>query len=348
MRLTTGLGLAGLLLIPVLPSGPTPAQHADSLSDQADHVAVWTDQETPYQQGDQVVVSVRPARRGYLTVLRVDTDGRVRVLFPRDPWDDNFVQGTRTLRIEVDPRTRGAFRVDDDPGEGFVFALTSPTPFDYRPILRGDHWDYRALEDGRIEGDPWVALTDLAARLVPQGEYDYDMAPYYVGRHYEYPRFVCYDCHRSARFADWDPYAAPCPRFQLVIHDDPSYYPYHYGGRAVVVARPAHPEPRFVFRERAGSPEAAIETRRREPSSGVRSSRDVGGRGAVPAPDQLAPARTPREELPLEQRSRPAQVEPSPAEPRSTGEPELRRRRPADSTPTQTPQAPPLRRPGRP
>ena len=34
-----------------------------------------------------------------------------------------------------------------------------------------------------------------------------------------------------------------------MIRDDPEYYPYRYGGRNVVADRPAHPGPRFVFRD---------------------------------------------------------------------------------------------------
>ena len=79
-------------------------------------------------------------------------------------------------------RGRGgrSFQVDDDPGVGYLFAVAAAEPFDFRDITRGDYWDYRLIDDGRIQGDPYVRLTDLAARIAPGGDYDYDIAPYYV------------------------------------------------------------------------------------------------------------------------------------------------------------------------
>ena len=65
---------------------------------------------------------------------------------------------------------------------------------------------------------------------MPGGDYDYDISPYYVGRRYDYPRFVCYDCHAYASYREWDPYHSSCTRYRVVVRDDPDYYPYHYGG----------------------------------------------------------------------------------------------------------------------
>ena len=77
--------------------------------------------------------------------------------------------------------------MDDDPGVGYLFAIAVAEPFDFRYITRGDYWDYRLIDGGRIQGDPYVRLTDLAARIAPDGDYDYDIAPYYVDRRYDYP-----------------------------------------------------------------------------------------------------------------------------------------------------------------
>jgi len=80
-------------------------------------VSVWLNKSDPYSRGDHARVYVSTEQDAYLTVLRIDTDGRVRVLFPQDPWDDNFVPGGRTF--EVEDRDGGrAFQVDDPPGAG--------------------------------------------------------------------------------------------------------------------------------------------------------------------------------------------------------------------------------------
>jgi hypothetical protein len=326
---------------PTVPHGP------------ARRVTVWTDRDDPYARGDGARVYLSVDAPSYVAVFRVDTDGRIRVLFPREPWSDGYIRARRELEVDG-PRTEAAFTVDDDPGVGYLFAVASGNPLDFRAITRGDYWDYRLIDGGRIKGDPYVSLTDLASRVAPGGEYDYDISPYYVSHRYDYPRFVCYDCHAYASYGEWDPYGASCTRYRVVIRDDPRYYPYRYGGRDVVVARPAHPGPRFVFRDvDAGRPPVSRARPERRPGddrNGGRTSADVGGRGAVPAPvapslergsRAVPPERAPVDDPRVDERHRdrqrerddsardgPGGLRRAPVAPHSTGEPELRRRRP--------------------
>lgn len=256
-------------------------------------VEVWTNRgDDPYHTGEDARVFLSADRDAYVAVFRVDTDGRVRVLFPRDPWDDGFVRAGREFEVEAG-RGYDAFEIDDYPGVGYVFAVASADPFDFDAITRGDHWDYRVIADGRVRGDPYVALTDLAERIVPPGYdgWDYDITPYYVEQHYDYPRFLCYDCHSYATFSYWNPYAYSCVRFRIVVFDDPYYYPYrYYGGRRVVFTRPLRPQPRFIFKDRGGVGDDRFVTRERERpvnDNGRRGVRgvDLGGRGSIPVPD---------------------------------------------------------------
>jgi hypothetical protein len=299
------------------------------------------------------------------------------VLFPREPWGDTFIHDDRRSVEIAGSRGGRSFMVDDYPGVGYLLAVASPGPFNYDDIARGDYWDYRLIDGGRIQRDPYVVLTDLAERIAPGGDYDYDIVPYYVERHYDYPRFVCYDCHAYASFDEWDPYRRSCTRFRVVIYDDPRYYPYRSGrGRNVVVNRPAHPGPRYVFRDAEpgtdyvsrvpGGGRVDGEALSRGPERG-RTSEDVGGPGSIPTPGiqplggrqpERLPALSPAPRLSEERRrreqgeveppkdsQRPADVAPpartpEPAvrrteptgrrvqAPKSTGEPELRRRKP--------------------
>lgn len=339
--------------LPLIRFTTIPDGHPPTRVSAGGRVAVWTDRDDPYARDEGARVYLRVDQPAYVAVFRVDTDGRISVLFPREPWGDTYVRDRREFEIAGSQPDR-SFVVDDDPGMGYLFAVAAAEPFDFRDLSRGDYWDYRLIGDGRIRGDPYVTLTDLAARIVPRGDYDYDISPYHVGRRYDYPRFVCYDCHAYAGYREWDPYRTPCTRYRVVIRDDPRYYPYRYGGRNVVADRPAHPGPRFVFRDtdprREPVSRAEPERRTREPDLG-RTSEDVGERGAVPAPGlptprrdrELTPERTPARPVPDDRRrARPADrpgggdtahdvpdgLRPSRAAPRSTGEPELRRRRP--------------------
>ena len=285
-------------------------------------ISVWMNSTKPYQRSQSAQVYIKTDRDAYVTVVRIDTDGRVRMLFPIDPWDDNFARGGKDLEL-VGRNNGPAFTVDDDPGVGYVFAIASPDPFTYDHFVLGDHWDYRVIADGRIKGDPYVAVTDFAAQIAPQGNFTYDLASYDVQQHYDYPRFVCYDCHAYTSYAYWNPYLSWCSSFQLVIYDNPFYYPYgaypygyggyygypgyigypgyygyyygypyNYYGPGVVVGRPLRPPPRYVFKDWNGSgpyvtrvPERPRGADGQWVSERRRTGAEFGGQGSVPTPN---------------------------------------------------------------
>jgi len=259
-------------------------------------IELWTNRGdgAVYNRGERVELYFRLDQDAYVTVFRIDTDGRVRVLFPREPWEDNFARGGRDFEVDGDQLGRDAFAIDDYAGVGYLFAVAAPDPFVYDQIENGDHWDYRVIADGRVRGDPYVALTDLAQRIVPEGyaDWDYDIVSYNVERHHDYPRFLCYDCHSYVSYSYWDPYYSSCVRFRMFVYDDPWYYPYRYGGSRVVFVRPYRPQPRFIFKDwgSARPTRDGFVTRERErpvndnTRRGV-TRRDLDGLGIVPPPN---------------------------------------------------------------
>src|SRR5687768_16386621 len=62
-------------------------------------ISVWTDRENPYRRGERARIYFRTEEPAYITVLRVDTDGRLRTLFPREPWRKTYVRADRTLEV---------------------------------------------------------------------------------------------------------------------------------------------------------------------------------------------------------------------------------------------------------
>jgi hypothetical protein len=174
-----------------------------------------------------------------------------------------------------------------------VFAIASEDPFTYDDIVRGDHWDYHTISDGRVRGDPYVVVSDIADKISRETDYDYDVSQYYVEKHYDYPRFVCYDCHTYTSWRAWDPYGSYCSRFRIVVYDDWYYYPYRYRNGGVYVGRPYRPGPRYVFKDsdprndyltRVAERPRGLDDSRRPTIERDRTSADVGGRGAIPAP----------------------------------------------------------------
>jgi hypothetical protein len=331
------------------------------------YIEVWTSAEV-FEQGDRAHVWFRSEEDAFVTVFRVDTDGRVRVMYPQRPWHNNFVPAGYRLEVwsPSNEQDRYAFTVNDYPGTGYIFAVASRVPFDYRQFVDGEHWDYRNIGyQGRIAGDPYVALTAMVERMVPvtaYDEYSYDIYPYHVGHQYDYPRFLCYDCHTYVAYPSWDPYEQYCARFRIVVYDDPYYYPATvYPGTRVVYVRPRRVEARYVFRSRTNGDAYVTRvrsrpvnpTRRRAVSSGA-TSRDVGGVGAVPVPvrrsaaaNETAPRRTYDPAMPSSDRRLSTRYRLLPMNPTTVRiQPKLERRQPEERENTERSVPVPVRRVG--
>jgi hypothetical protein len=158
--------------------------------------------------------------------------------------------------------------------------------------VRNGNWDYHGLGiDGRITGDPYVALSEIVEYMLPPGygTYGFDVAPYFVEVQYEYPRFVCYDCHAYTAYPVWDPYRDWCGTFKLVIYDEPAWYPTTvYPATHVVPAGGGVVHPQFVIKGRTATEPPVVRvpgtrTRGTRAEPGVRG-RDLGGIGTVKAP----------------------------------------------------------------
>lgn len=256
-----------------LPTGATRAAASDP------SIRVSLDRRE-YVPGDEARVTVSVRDDGYLLVLRLSPDGYVRVLFPLDPGDDNFVRGNGSYEIRG-RGDRAAFTVSSSSGTGTVYAAWSTEPFRFDDYVFGDHWDYRVLDGSDMRGDPEAALTELAQRM-STGHFDYDLTTYSVAREvaysgttqyvtlypapypYAYPVGCYYSwCGSSSFFSVsigfgwgrlhpvwWDPYYYdpffydPFFPHRRFFH----YYPRHYGcfgcgyryPSVIVINRPAH------------------------------------------------------------------------------------------------------------
>lgn len=165
-------------------STATPPRTARPTDDPPIHLKL---NEESYSHGDRAKVKVRAAEDGYLLVLRVDGDGRVRVLYPLSPDDEGRITGGKDFEV----RSRGdreAFVINENTGTGAVLAAWAAEPFKFDEFTRNGHWDYRALTQEKISGDLESGLLDLVDRM-SNGEYDYDVAQYSVDepgytRHY--------------------------------------------------------------------------------------------------------------------------------------------------------------------
>lgn len=235
--------LMSLLLsaVPGAPASPVARQASDP------PVRVSLDHRE-YDRGDRARVTVRARDDGYLLVLHLDPDGRLRVLFPLDPGDDAFVRGGEAYEI----RGRGdreAFTVEAPSGGGTVYAAWSADPFRFDDFVRGDHWDYRVLGDSALPTDPEVGLTNLVQRMTSE-HFEYDFTTYDVRRQVAYtePAYYAttvayspyeYDACYGAYYDPW------CERPPVIFY--PIRYPYrpYYPGFSIsftfAFGRPLYP-----------------------------------------------------------------------------------------------------------
>jgi hypothetical protein len=255
-----------VLLLPLLmavPAQPAVISHDDP------PIRLWINNDRRFLPGDRAKVEVRTKDDGYLLVFHVDPDGHLRVLFPLDPDQDNFVRGGRKYEI----RGRGgreAFEVDNRSGKGTVYAAVSRDPIRFDGFVLGDHWDYRALAPSRLPDDAEPELNELVRRMA-QSDFDYDLlnyqvservayrsdyySPGYYGSAYSDPWCYSYSCRsyygspfnvsiglffgRPYRRYYYDPYYYAYDPFYNPFFYDPYYYAPVYHPRYV------YPYPRY-------------------------------------------------------------------------------------------------------
>jgi len=277
-------------------------------------VALWTSHDDDlFERGDHMTVFLRTDVDAFVTVFQVDADGIVRVLFPRTPFEDTFTPGGRSFAV---PGARGdaTLRVDEYPGEGFLFALVTLDPIGFGAFARHGGWDYAALGlPARVTDDPYILFGALLEALVPESydAYGYEVTPYYVESRHAYPRFMCYQCHAYVPPDVWNPYAHSCIRVRVA---EPLWWRYpgdRYGG-TVVVAPPRAVPPRYVLEPRQPEQVAQVGPRNRRPAA---SPGTDGGRRPAPAvrePPRRGQPETPPRAVP---RGRTPTGEASPAAP---------------------------------
>src|SRR3989440_13098440 len=125
----TTFGLLSLLVGSV--AGPA---HQPAAVSSRPRVEIWTDRgDDPYASGQGVRVHFRTEQDAYVTILRIDTDGRGRVLFPREPWEDHFARGGRDYEVPG-REDRVAFHVVDYPGVGYNIVLATGDGFAYEVL----------------------------------------------------------------------------------------------------------------------------------------------------------------------------------------------------------------------
>ena len=122
---------------------------------------IWLDRgdDPVLETGDRVRIFYRTEVDAYVVILQIDTDGTTRMLYPRSSTENHYARAGRDYRL-LFPRS-AYWNVDDRPGVGYFFVVTSPVPLDFR--TSGTRF---TTEDGifplsgvlctRIHTSPWT------------------------------------------------------------------------------------------------------------------------------------------------------------------------------------------------
>jgi hypothetical protein len=159
------------LLVGAVAGGP-----AVVAAQRAPNVDVWFEQGNEFDRGQPGRVMYSGDAGSYVTILRVDTDGRLTVLSPRQPNDRSRFEASRSGMAVP-------FQADPTEGVGYVFAVASRTPFDFRNYRgRGNSWNVGTLGE-RTGVDPFEIVDRFARSSVGRrGAYSIAYAPYEIGR----------------------------------------------------------------------------------------------------------------------------------------------------------------------
>lgn len=162
-------------IIPLLIAGSLSVP-AVLIAQRAPNADVWFEQGNEFDRGEPSRVMYSGDAGSYLTILRVNTDGLVTVLSPSQPNSRSKYAGGQT-GIGI------PFQADPNEGVGYVFAVASRTPFDFRNYRgTGNRWNMGTLgERGGI--DPFEIVDRFARSSVgTRGSYSIAYAPYEIGR----------------------------------------------------------------------------------------------------------------------------------------------------------------------
>jgi hypothetical protein len=193
------LGL-GAVMLSIIACAPTPAlanvQIGASINIGTQpksglEVYVWPDrgEGSVYYPGDPININVQATRDCFLILYDIDTRGRLNILFPEDPWQNNFVAAGDQISF---PRPQDDFTwsVEGPSGTEYVQAIASEIPITlpewpvyqrpvqsssrngYDPELRDfsagdDRYDYMNIVNRDICGRYWDwTATDVATFYV--------------------------------------------------------------------------------------------------------------------------------------------------------------------------------------
>lgn len=165
-------------------------------------VQVWLNDRS-LNYGDIIRPSVVTEPGAYLTVIRVTTDGELRVLYPRQPQNQTRYRDGQFANDRLPLGGDGAAYVRESTGNGFVFAIASYYRFDYSYYSNNNGWwsTARLANAGRF-GSPFEIVRRFTEEIMNESSsYSMDYVMYDVNSNYYRSRYA--SRYRSYSFNDY-------------------------------------------------------------------------------------------------------------------------------------------------
>lgn len=197
MRYRLSLSTA-LLITPILAAGSQTTRWNDRSNeraiDDAPPVTVWFENSRELRFGSSARVRFRVEDDAYVVVGRVDSDGRMTILFPYNRTGRAFVQGGADNIVRS--RRGGSaysFTAYERWGVGFVFAISSYEPLDFSRFQSRDFQSYDGVANSiarRYIGSPEKVVERFAPWVLWDKDtpYEWDIVNYAV----ESPTYASY------------------------------------------------------------------------------------------------------------------------------------------------------------
>ncbi|MFH2037002.1 MAG: DUF4384 domain-containing protein, partial [Candidatus Zixiibacteriota bacterium] len=153
-------------------------------------VEVWTDDEE-YYEGDDIRISFKANMDCYVAIYNIDTRGRVNLIFPTNPYEENLIAGEEIYTIPGD-NDNFELAVSGPEGIEHIHIVASQRPFDIPDWFDGsgivcdyDPYDFVDFIDAEyFGGDREMRRAyDLTSFYVEEWNPHY-FRPVYVDRHY--------------------------------------------------------------------------------------------------------------------------------------------------------------------
>ena len=142
-------------------------------------VDVWIDR-LSYDYGQRIRANFASEPGAYITIMRVTTDGELRVMYPERPSRQQQYREGHTVDTRMSYTGTPTYYTYESGGTGFVFAIASFRRFDYRYYSSGDNWNVARLANSGRYGDPFEIVRMFVDRTLGGSDYTLDYVAYEV------------------------------------------------------------------------------------------------------------------------------------------------------------------------